>query len=407
MNNFTINNNIYYIDNTLEANCFVGIKIINNQYHLFFPIGFKIKESNENYYKKIIRYLYKTVLLAKNIEEDKDKKNKLEREEEIPINSYIYILSDYFSNGIYKYNENKYKKDIRGNINWKRTFKNNFYIQDKVPVYLDTIIRYKKKDTNIISLLQIYCINKSIDMLIFMGNYNKIHSELTDQDINNNINYYNNILDKEIKNTNNDKKKLLLINIKSIINDCNYGDKAIRAFGTLNYQYSFEKMVNKLFGNIDDLSKYYPTALWYLKNKIKEFESSKLREDTIWIGEDKAYVIDSKYYRFGVDKDNYSLLPQTAAIHKQIVYGDYVHNKLKNIKNKDFKVYNIFIIPSNNDEFLEYIGYTKMKLLDDDKEFKYIYLLFINMNDLVDKYYTKECNQIEKIVNIIEKNTID
>lgn len=403
MNSFSINKTKYYIDNTLENDSFVGIKIVNGIYHLCFPIGYKVEEKNEKYYKTILRYLYKTILLSKNVQLDKESNNNFEQEKSIPLNSYIYILSDYFSNGTYKYNEIKYRNDRIGNINWKRTFKNNFYVQDDTPIYLDTIIRYNKKETNIITLLQLYAVNKAADMLTFMGDFNKPYSELTDKDIKNNFSYYNRLIDKELKNTNNDKKKLLLINIKNIINDCSNSDTSIRTFGTKSYEYSFEKMINKLFGSEEDLSKYYPTALWYLGSDEEGFESSKLREDTIWKGKDKIYIIDSKYYRYGVE-NNETLLPKTSSIYKQIIYGDYVFNKLKNEEDKEYKIYNVFVIPSNKDEFLEYKGYTKMKLLDDDKEYKFVYLLFINMNELIDKYFSKEFSQIDKMINIIEKN---
>lgn len=404
MNKFYINKREYIIENTLENNSFVGIKIINNEYYLCFPLGFKVKRGTETYYKKILRYLYKTVLLTKSIENIKDDVYESNNDKVIPINSYIYLLSDYFANGTYKYNEVKYKLDNKGKINWKRTFRNNFYVQNKAPIYLDTIVRYNKKEHNIISLLQLYCVNKAIDMLVFLGDFHKPYSELTDQDISNNINYYNNLIDKELKNTNNDKKKLLLNHIKNIINDCNCSSHFIRSFGTINYHYSFEKMINKLFGNINNLKEFYPTSLWYLDKDEEGFESSKLREDTIWKGKDLVYIIDSKYYRYGILEYNNDLLPNTSTIYKQIVYGDYVFKKLQKKDKKKYKIYNIFIIPSDRDNFLEYKGYAKMKLLDDDQKFKKVYLLFINMNDLMDKYFNKDFNQIDKMIEIIEKN---
>ena len=403
MNSFSINNTEYIIDNTLDNNFFVGIKIINDKYHLYFPIGFKAKGEYDDYYKKILRYLYKTVRLTKSIEKESGYGNNSNNEKIIPIDSYIYLLSDYFSNGMYRYNEIKYKKETKGKINWKRTFKNNFYIQHNMPVYLDTVIRYNKKEINIITLLQLYCVNKATDMLAFMGDFNKPYSELSDVDINNNINYYNNLIDKEIKNTNNDKKQLLLMNIKNIINDCNCSDKYIRSFGTISYQYAFEKMIDKLFGSEQDLSEYYPTALWYLDGDRKCFESSKLREDTIWKDDKKVYIIDSKYYRYGLEDYNDNLLPKTSAIHKQIVYGDYVFKKLQKEDGRNYEVYNVFVIPSDKDDFLRYKGVSKMKLLDDDLDFKKVYLLFINMNDVIDKYFNKEFNQIDKMINVIDK----
>ena len=401
MNSFKINNIEYIIDNTIDNNSFVGIKIVNGIYHLCFPIGFKVKEGNEKYYKEILRYLYKTVMLTKTLDIDKDSDNNILDEKTIPLNSYLYIISDYFNNGLYKYSETKYRRDVNGKINWKRTFNNGFYLQDNTPIYLNTVIKYNKKEKNIISLLQMYAVNKSIDMLVFHGNYSKVQSELTDKDINKNITYYNNVLDKELRSTNNDKKKLLLTNIKNVINDCSNIDNSIRTYGTYSYEYSFEKMIDKLFGNIDVLSEYYPSALWYLDVNKKEFESSKLREDTIYKGKDKIYIIDSKYYKYGILNDN-SFLPNTSAIYKQIVYGDYVYSKLLNEEGKEYEIYNVFVIPSDKDEFLEYQGYAKMKLLDSDKEFKKVYLVFINMNEVINKYFNKEFNQIDKMMDIIE-----
>lgn len=404
MNSFNINQTNYFIDDTIDNNSFVGIKIVNGIYHLCFPIGYKVKQGNEKYYKQVLRYLYKTILLSKRILTNNESKS-LKNEKSIPLYSYIYILSDFFSNGVYSFNEVKYRKNIIGKINWKRTFKNQFYVQDSTPIYLDNVIRYNKKETNIITLLQLYAVNKAIDMLVFMGDFNKPYSELSDNDIKQNINYYNIILDKELRNTNSDKKKLLLINIKKIINDCSNSDSSIRSFGTYSYEYSFEKMIDKLFGSEENLSKYYPTALWYIDGDREGLESSKLREDTIWKGESRIYIIDSKYYRYGLDNDN-TFLPKTSDIHKQIVYGDYVFNKLLKEENKKYDIYNVFIIPSNKDEFLEYKGYTKMKLLDDDKDYKYVYLLFINMNELIDKYFKKEYNLIDKMIKVIEDNKI-
>ena len=405
MNSFELNKIEYYIDNPTDGNPFVGIRIINGKYHLSFPIGFTIEEKDENYYKMILRYLYKTILLTKNINLDKNDHYNNEEEKTIPLSSYIYIISDYYSNGIYKYNESKYRNDYVGNINWKRSFKNSFYLQDSTPIYLNTVIKYNKKESNIITLLQLYAVNKAMDMLTFMGNFNKPHSALTDKDLEKNISHYNNIIEKEIKNTNNDKKKLFLINIKNIINDSCGSSTSIRTFGTYTYEYSFEKMINKIFGSENDLSNYYPTALWFLDGDKIGFESSKLREDTIWKGNNKVYIIDSKYYKYGIENDD-NLLPKTSAIHKQIVYGDYVYNKLKNEEGKEYKIYNVFVIPSNRDDFLEYKGYTKMKLIDDSNDYKYVYLLFINMNELIEKYFNNECNQISKMMETIEKTRV-
>ena len=111
-------------------------------------------------------------------------------------------------------------------------------------------------------------------------------------------------------------------------------------------------------------------------------------------------IIDSKYYRYGVDNSD-SLLPNTKAIYKQIVYGDYVKKKLKKEENIDYKIYNVFVIPSDHNEFIEYKGNAKMKLLDDSETQKTVHLCLINMNVVVDKFFNKECDEL--IQQLIEK----
>jgi len=401
---FVINNIEYIVEQTIENNFFVGFKIIDNKIHLCFPIGYELKCYNESDYKESLRYLYKTVELTKSIEFDKDYDYDKENEKIFPMNSYIYVLSDYFSNGMYQYNEKKYRNDSKGKINWKKTFKNGFYLQDNTPIYLNTVIQYNKRETNIITLLQLYCVCKAIDFLVFFGEYNKPYSELNDKDIKTNINYYNNLIDTEFRNTNNDKKKLLLMNIKNIINDCNASDKYIRSYGTKCYEYSFEKMINKLFGNIENLSDYYPKALWNIEER-RGIPSSNLREDTIYLDNENTnvYIIDSKYYRYGIDNID-SLLPNTKNIYKQIVYGDYVKEKIKRDGKGDYKVYNIFIIPSNHDEFIKYQGNAEMEYLNAGGEQQIVYLLLINMNSVIDKYFNEKCNQTYKLIEVLGKN---
>lgn len=402
-NSFSINKIEYVIEDTIDDNFFVGFKIFDKKFHVYFPIGYDSKKLDEKYIKIAMRYLYKMVTLTKGIDIDKKHDLNSKNEKTIPMDSYIYVLSDYFASGMYRYNEKKYRNDIKGKINWKKTYKNTFYMQDDKPIYLNTVIQYNKRETNIITELQLYCVDKSIDMLSFIGNYNKPYHELNDQDITKNIHYYNNIIDNEMRNTNNDKKKLLLMNIKSIINDCSISDKNIRTFGTMCFEYSFEKMINKIFGSVKNISEYYPKAEWEIDGR--KIPSSNLREDTIYIDKNKkiACVIDSKYYKYGIERKS-GLLPNTKNVYKQIVYGDYVKEKINSDENDNFDVYNIFVIPSNNENFIKYDGKAIMKDLDNGESQKKVHLFLVNMNDIIDKYFNEKCSQTDKLINVLEKH---
>jgi hypothetical protein len=60
--------------------------------------------------------------------------------------------------------------------------------------------------------------------------------------------------------------------------------------------------------------------------------------------EDNIYILDAKYYRYGVFPENgVKVLPQSSDINKQLTYGQFVSNNKANGK----KVYNAFIMPFN------------------------------------------------------------
>ena len=393
----TINGISYIIDKTWEENSIVGIKVIDKQFHVSFPLGYKIEENkDEAYYKKVLQDLYKTVTLTKKIEMNCGLFNN--DNNSIPINAYLWILSDYFCNGLYKYNEKKYANELNGKINWKKTFKNIAYISNKKPVYLNFVIEKNKNEASVITELQIYCINKAIDNLIFLGNYKKIRATLKDEDVINNKDYYLNIIKKEYNNTNNDKKQMLLSNMTDIItNTINYSGK-IMSYGTIHYQYAWENMIDKLFGIQDGIDEFYPSATWYIKPDYKGIKSSNLREDTIAISEKekKIYIIDSKYYNNDSRESNF---PATSSVQKQITYGEHIKNMKKY---RDYSVYNIFVVPAKIDEYIKYIGYSTMKEIEKCKEHEKIYLCLMNTNEVIERFFQTSGTDIELLVNAID-----
>ena len=58
-------------------------------------------------------------------------------------------------------------------------------------------------------------------------------------------------------------------------------------------------MIDRMFGNVENISDYYPSATWHFVNNVTK-PASKLRPDTIMImnnDENKYhYIIDAKYY---------------------------------------------------------------------------------------------------------------
>jgi len=71
---------------------------------------------------------------------------------------------------------------------------------------------------------------------------------------------------------------------------------------------------------------------------------SALEPDSIMIYNGKYYVLDAKYYRYGVSPESgLNALPKSSDINKQITYGKFVKNR----KAKNASVFNAFIMPFN------------------------------------------------------------
>lgn len=122
-------------------------------------------------------------------------------------------------------------------------------------------------------------------------------------------------------------------------------------YGVDKFHYVFERMIDHIFGtekNLKEFKRILSTANWFIKkyNDSDEFEkvkSSDLMPDTVLIDKNIAYILDSKYYRYGYTAD-YIDLPETTSIQKQITYAEYLE---KNNKKGISEIRSAFILPYN------------------------------------------------------------
>lgn len=392
---------------------FVGVKYNKGDIKIIFPLGYRIPQDNKEKIQSI-KMLFKTIKLSHDKKIDyEDSGEQVDGADGLPIDSYQWIVNDYLDNGIYIDNEKVYSQDTKGKINWKRTFKTQFFVNKNSLVYLNPIIEKNNNIKNIISEIHAYCIDKSTNILWFI--YNKVSKVSNVKKPN--LKHYLNIINLEMINSFDDRKKMLLYHMKRIIQaniDIN-NKKDIKDYGIRHYEYVWEYMVNQLYGT-EDVKKYYPDATYHIKG-ISEFNASKLRPDTILKDKDNNfYIIDSKYYKSGIVANNRfalkDILPNTDSIQKQITYGDFI---LKNFKYKEQikDIYNAFIIPYNKDNnfleinsYIENIGYATCNWKDvnsiQDKYLK-IQIIFIDTKYLMDSYFSKT-HEVNKLIDKI-KNT--
>ena len=137
------------------------------------------------------------------------------------------------------------------------------------------------------------------------------------------------------------------------------------------------------------------------------FPSSDLRPDTILIKDNIAYVLDSKFYRFGYTA-NIKDLPETTSIEKQITYGDFIKNN--KMGNEIQKIRNDFILPYNKfsnklglNGILEYIGYSKTDYRKGLEEHEIIHAFLIDLKYVIETWNKRNHgDDVETLVKQIE-----
>ena len=117
----------------------------------------------------------------------------------------------------------------------------------------------------------------------------------------------------------------------------------------------------------------------------------------------KIFVLDSKYYRYG-ETNNPNHLPDSSSVVKQIAYAQYIENYEKtsiprNVKShiKSDKIYNAFILPVKKQDDLKHIGYaTSDYVLEDEKSYHKIHGILLDIRELMN-HHAKSNEKIFKL----------
>lgn len=134
-----------------------------------------------------------------------------------------------------------------------------------------------------------------------------------------------------------------------------------------------------------------------------------LEPDTVMLYNQKIYVLDAKYYRYGIS-GNPLHLPNSASINKQITYGEYIKKEF-NMKNEN--LYNAFIMPFNSSNNCfnittpignigEAIGIWK----ENDSNFERIQGILIDIRHLMYNYLGDHKKIISRLAESIEKGIV-
>ena len=400
-----------------EHNSFVGIRIKNDEVHLHYPESYELSSQED---KKAFRHdvidIIRTISLAKSKSTPNSTSNNgISQSEQFAIMSYLWIIRDYLSNGYYRNTEKIYRTNGKGKVNWKKTLETQPIISNGNIIYNNVVVEVRNECDDLITAAHKWCVFDSVRKIgwLFGINEKSVFVPRTPDSV---IKNYIRTIKMELLRTFDDAKKMLLSHMLKVLTGVDDSDRTREiVYGVDKYHYVYERMVDYVFSNVSDITKYNPNANWYLrKNDYKPSEASSLRPDTIRLepikesatDEKVAYVLDAKFYRFGTT-GNVSDLPTTTSIQKQITYGDNIICNLQQKENIQC-VYNAFILPYNKHnnifgyvEDLEYIGFSEANWRKDELSHTRICAFLIDTKHLISIWSQGNC--VEDIKKLIEE----
>ena len=251
-------------DNSVEDQ-FVGIQYSESDVTVFFPMGYEIPRDDEECRNSILTLL-RTISLSNSIIQDDIRLNdQLKEDYRFPISSYLWVLHDYLSNGIYKSTDSVVKKIPSGKINWKKTIQGTPIFSNEQAVYLDVYTNHNITTDDIITQIHILCLNDAIKHIGFLFGKFELRDTFITFD---NKEYLVSILNQALLNSNEDHKINLLVNLRNILLglDIIEDDRTISNYGVKGFQLVWQNVVNRLFAN-EELTGYKPAASYYLPHE--------------------------------------------------------------------------------------------------------------------------------------------
>lgn len=333
-----------HVNQNGKGDRFVGVKADTDDAVVCFPIGYQLPPNDDDLRADIHNLLY--VLAAFMKEDGQMEKPELAelRPAAFPIHAYLKVIRDFLRTGRYYIETDaRFKTDTKGRISWSRTVREQRALVQKNGslIFTNFTVRSVTPDADKkITQIHRYCVYEAFEKLgwlyvPYMPEKPGPHPDSKEAV---------SILEQKLASTHNDAEQTLF---SAMISMLRYKDTASSekqyTFGTEYFERVWEKMIDKAFG-VADKNQYFPRTKWLLDYDPDQTKMP-LQPDTVMIYNDKVYVLDAKFYRYGYSGDP-DHLPNSSDISKQITYGEYIERS-KGIPAK--KLYNAFIMPFNRE----------------------------------------------------------
>lgn len=372
---------------------FVGIDALHDELNVYLPIGYSNIEEKDIDIKKFIRLLAKET----KIKEEYSKSN-------FNFITCLKIVDDYYNHGLYKQSQKKKIINGKGNTNWQRTIHlKQTYLNDKI-IYTNLVNEYiDYKTEKEVQTIQEYCLSIISECLgnVLCFSYPKRVRTYSDKEM-------MNILNQEIKTTNEDIKILVLNNLINFIKDENIKalEKGKISIKYKRFEYIFQNLVDYYGLRIEEKKDYYPKAIykdWTTGEKKKCYESYPDTIIDLPQEYNEIFLLDAKYH--GVNNENGLLknYPNEYEIFKQHRYKNYLQKQLKN-ERKNCVIKNAFVIPKQlqNSKAKMEDFYAISSDLEEEGIDERIYIIYVDTKSLI--IDTK--GTMKKVMDILSNHNI-
>ena len=416
---------------------YVGIKIEDNQPRIYFPMGYRPTKPSEDVCKQDF-YRLIAVLSDKSLQSYFSEEDLKKSQLNFPFYAYLSVLQYYLDFGYFVESETIYKKGFSGKISWPRTIKRikpqvvkDEEGHDQV-VYLNLITRKTSyREDNLITLVHKFCVKEAAQLIGPL--YGISEDEVEEPELLFDYELFAEVIQDKIAATFNDKHlelfHAMLKMVRYLGNRDNHGEDGSEnepLFGVNTFAPVWEAMVDKIFGKLPQgvaKDKFNPHLRWNdgcRDEKLDESEEeivlndtkrSTLRPDTIMVMGESVYILDSKYYKYGLTKKS-AHLPGAESVCKQMAYAEYVETHWNEILGLDSSnatysqndtlpkpIYNAFIMPycadaegasaSSATFQMKRVGYIYgdwKKVEDENRPYHKIHCILLDMKSVMRNY---------------------
>lgn len=416
---------------------FVGIKIEDNRPKIYFPMGYRASKPSEDICKQDFYQLI-AVLNDKSLQSYFSEEDLKKSQLDFPFYAYLSVLQYYLDFGYFVESETIYKKGFSGKISWPRTIKRikpqvvkDEEGHDQV-VYLNLITRKTSyREDNLITLVHKFCVKEAAQLIGPL--YGISEDEVEEPELLFDYGLFAEVIQDKIAATFNDKHlelfHAMLKMVRYLGNKENHGEDGSEnepLFGVNTFAPVWEAMVNKIFGKLPQgvaKDKFNPHLRWNdgcRDEKLDESEEeivlndpkrSTLRPDTIMVMGEGVYILDSKYYKYGLTRFN-SHLPGAESVCKQMAYAEYVEKMLGDpstslhfAQDDTLSIYNAFIMPycadaegasaSSATFLMKCVGYIYGDWKDCKRPYHKIHCILLDMKSVMRNYANNPTAQSE------------